>query len=92
MQIAGNGLRIAYTEGLRQGQVNHLMGNAGFAGIVLGTLFLLVGLAYYARAKGRSPWWCLFAFLSLIGLIVLACLEDRTWCSKVIKRDPVEDQ
>ncbi len=41
-----------------------------------GTGLLLVGLAYYAMAKGRSPAWCLMAFLSLIGLIVLACLQD----------------
>ena len=44
---------------------------------ILGTILLLVGLAYYAKAKGRSKAWCLMAFLSLIGLIVLACLKDK---------------
>ena len=34
------------------------------------------GLAYCAKAKGRSAKWCLMGLLSLIGLIVLACLED----------------
>jgi hypothetical protein len=53
----------------------------GQVAVILGTLLLLVGLAYYAKAKGRSPWWCLLAFLSLIGLIVLACLEDRSHSS-----------
>jgi hypothetical protein len=41
--------------------------------ILLGTVLWFVGLAYYAIAKGRHPAWCLLAFLSLIGLIVLAC-------------------
>jgi len=45
--------------------------------MVLGTVLLVVGLAYYAKAKGRSAAWCLMAVLSLIGLIVLACLKDR---------------
>lgn len=47
--------------------------------IIAGTVLLMVGLAYYAKAKGRSPAWCLMGFLSLVGLIVLACLKD---CSK----------
>jgi hypothetical protein len=45
--------------------------------MVLGTVLLIVGLAYYAKAKGRSAAWCLMGFLSIIGLIVLACLKDR---------------
>ncbi len=44
--------------------------------LVLGTVLLMIGLAYYAKAKGRSPAWCLMGFLSIIGLIVLACLKD----------------
>lgn len=44
--------------------------------ILVGTILLMVGLAYYAKAKGRSPAWCLMGFFSLIGLIVLACLKD----------------
>lgn len=45
--------------------------------LTLGTVLLVVGLAYYAKAKGRSAAWCLMGFLSLIGLFVLACLKDR---------------
>jgi HlyD family secretion protein len=41
-----------------------------------GTVMLLIGLAYYAKAKGRHPAWCLLAFLSLVGLILMACLKD----------------
>lgn len=46
--------------------------------MVAGTALLIAGLSYYALAKGRSNWWGLCGFLSLIGLIVLACLEDRS--------------
>jgi hypothetical protein len=45
--------------------------------LVVGLLLLLAGFAYYAKAKGRSPAWCLLAFLSIIGLIILACLKDH---------------
>ena len=43
-----------------------------------GTGLLLVGFIFYAKAKGRHPAWCLVGFLSLIGLIILACLKDKT--------------
>ncbi len=43
---------------------------------IIGTVLFMVGLAYYAKAKGRNPAWCLMALLSIIGLIVLACLKD----------------
>ena len=44
--------------------------------LLVGTILLMIGLAYYGKAKGRSPAWCLMGFLSIIGLIVLACLKD----------------
>jgi hypothetical protein len=43
-----------------------------------GTGLLLVGFAYYALAKGRNPAWCLVAFLSCLGLIILALLKDES--------------
>lgn len=46
--------------------------------IVAGRILLLVGLAYYAKAKGRSWAWCFFALLGIIGLIALLLLKDRT--------------
>ncbi len=58
-----------------------LLGELGAPGVpvaLLGTGLLLVGLVYYTKAKARSPAWCLMAFLSLIGLIVLACLKDKS--------------
>ena len=45
--------------------------------MLVGTILLMIGLAYYAKAKGRHPAWCLMGFLSIIGLIVLACLKDH---------------
>ena len=48
-----------------------------------GTVMVLVGFAYYAKAKGRSPVWCLAAFLSLIGLIVLGMLKDNSGVDEV---------
>jgi hypothetical protein len=67
LQIAGNVML-----GPRPGQ--------GVALLLLlaGTLLLLIGFAYYAMAKGRHPAWCLMAFLSCFGLIVLACLKDKS--------------
>jgi hypothetical protein len=44
---------------------------------LIGTVLLLVGLAFYAKAKQRHPAWCLMACLSIIGWIVLAGLEDK---------------
>ena len=41
-----------------------------------GTVLLIAGLVYYAKAKGRNPAWGLMGFLSCLGLIVLACLKD----------------
>ena len=45
---------------------------------LLGTILLFVGFAYYAKAKGRHWAWCFMALLSIIGLIVLACLKDKS--------------
>ncbi len=45
---------------------------------LIGTSLLLAGLAYHAKAKGRSPWWCLLAFFSCIGWLGLALLQDRS--------------
>ena len=42
-----------------------------------GTALLIVGLSYYAAAKGHSRWAGLLGLLSIIGLIVLAVLPDR---------------
>ena len=49
----------------------------GLAVVLGSTVALLIGLAYYAKSKGHSPWWGLFGLLSCIGILVLALLPDR---------------
>ena len=43
----------------------------------IGTALLIVGLGYYAAAKGHSRWAGLLGLLSILGIIVLAVLPDR---------------
>lgn len=72
LQIAGNFMRNP--EGL--------ITITGSLILLCGTILLMAGLAFYAKAKGRHPAWCLFAFLSIIGLIVLALLKDHSQTSE----------
>lgn len=44
---------------------------------LLGTVLLIIGLAYYAKAKGHSGYFGLFGILGIIGLLVLIPLKDR---------------
>lgn len=66
MQVVGQGMM-----GSPQG--------AAVGGLLMlfGTALLLVGFALYAMSRGRSPAWCLCGFMSIIGLLILASLEDR---------------
>ena len=43
-----------------------------------GTALLITGLVFYAKAKGRHPAWCLMGLLSIIGIIILALLKDKS--------------
>jgi uncharacterized membrane protein HdeD (DUF308 family) len=47
--------------------------------ILFGVGLLIGGLAYYAMAKSRSPWWCLLGLLSLLGMIILAFIPDDSF-------------
>lgn len=44
---------------------------------LLGTILLIVGLAYYSKAKGHSGWFGFFGLLSWVGIIVLIALKDK---------------
>lgn len=44
---------------------------------LIGSILLIIGLSYYAKAKGHSRWFGLFGLLSWIGIIVLLVLKDR---------------
>jgi hypothetical protein len=46
--------------------------------LLLGTVLAFMGFGYYARAKGRSMAWGLCGFLSLLGLVILALLKDKS--------------
>ena len=53
------------------------MSALSWAGIICGEALFVVGLEYYAAAKGHSRWAGLLGLLSLIGYLVLAVLPDR---------------
>jgi len=45
--------------------------------LIVGTVLLFVGLAYYAKAKGRSPAWGFLGLLSILGILILYLLPDK---------------
>jgi hypothetical protein len=47
-------------------------------GEITGTVLLIVGLCFYAKAKGYSAVLGLLGLLSCIGLLILALLRDKT--------------
>ncbi len=51
--------------------------------LITGTVILLVAFYYYAVAKGRHPAFALFGLFSLIGLLVLASLKDKSKSEEV---------
>ena len=55
------------------GIVIMLLGTA----FLVGQLFWTIGLAYYAKAKGWDPAWCIMGLFALPGLVVLAWLPDE---------------
>lgn len=50
----------------------------GWLMLLTGTVLMLIGFAYYAQAKGRSPAWSLLALASIVGWLILLSLEVRT--------------
>jgi hypothetical protein len=69
---------VLQTGGLFIRNAEGVMTPLGFIIAICGNVLLLVGFIFYAKAKGRHPAWCLLGFLSLIGLIILACLKDKS--------------
>lgn len=47
-------------------------------GVIAGDVLLIVGLCFYAKAKGYSPFLGLLGLLSCLGLLILAILPDKT--------------
>ena len=43
-----------------------------------GFFLLIIGLGYYAQAKGRHPAWGLLGFMSIIGMVILGLSKDMS--------------
>jgi hypothetical protein len=54
-------------------------------GFIGGTIFWIVGLCYYAKAKGHDAAWGLLGSICCIGLLILGCFKDR---SKTLEDPP----
>ena len=50
---------------------------------LIGTVMVLIGFAYYAKAKGRNPLWCLVGLFSCLGLFIMALLKDKSGVDEV---------
>ncbi len=74
--IPGIALQIVgyFMAGLGQGTAASL----GAFFMVLGIIALMIGLAYYAKAKGQSWAWCAAGLLSILGLLLLLLLQDKS--------------
>lgn len=53
-----------------------------------GTVLLLIGIAHYAKSRARHWAWCFLAFIPLVGLIILACLKDKSPVPADASQDP----
>jgi hypothetical protein len=51
--------------------------------LVAGAALLLVAFYYYTKAKGIHPAFCLLGFLSVLGLLVLSVLKDKSGSNEV---------
>jgi hypothetical protein len=57
---------------------------SGLIGL-FGAILIVIGLCYYAKAKGYSAVFGLFGLLSCIGVLILALMPDRTKGKKHIE-------
>lgn len=54
------------------------MGPGYGLGLLLSFVIFFFGCFYLAKQKGYPGWWASFAFLFLLGLIVLVALPNKT--------------
>ena len=64
--------------------VGGIIAKAGFLGAMvggpvalLGSVLLIMGCCFYAKAKGYAWWFGLLGLLSCVGLVVLYLLPDQ---------------
>ena len=50
----------------------------GIVLLIAGTVGAVTGFAFYAKAKGRSPAWCVAGLLGIPGLLLLSVLKDKS--------------
>ena len=74
--VAGLVIQVAALLVIKSVEHPSTIGSSAAIAAMIGTVVYLTGFAYYARAKGRSAWWCLLGLLSLFGLTVLLTLPD----------------
>lgn len=65
LQVIGHSIRVGGNEGL------------GLTIALIGGVLLIVGLSFYARAKGYHGAWGLLGLLSCLGLLILALMPDK---------------
>ena len=53
---------------------------------VIGTILLITGFSFYAKAKGRNPAWGLFGLLSWVGILVLALIKEKP--ARILSKTP----
>lgn len=63
---------------LEKHAISDPLGSLALGLAIGGTLMALTGFGFYAKAKGRSPFWALAGCIGLSGLLLLAVLKDRS--------------
>jgi hypothetical protein len=84
--VASFGLAVYFGQGSTTGNIWGPGGApAPLVGVIVASVFVMFWA--YAKSKGRSGWLGLFLpFLSIIGLIILLRLEDRSDHRPVVER------
>ncbi|MAI73184.1 MAG: hypothetical protein CMM01_20075 [Rhodopirellula sp.] len=80
LAIAIPGIALQFVGQFMTGGEQHIL---GLLTVLAGTLMVLVGFAYYAKAKGRNPAWCLIGVFSCLGLLIMALLKDNSGVDEV---------
>ena len=79
LAIGGLGLLLQVTGGLFPGLLGGLQR-------IVGTILLVIGLSFYARMRGHTPWLGLLGLLSCLGMVVLVLLPKRCFnCTAPVK-------
>jgi len=78
LNIPGMILQFAGTYMLRDEGLEEAQALTALVMVVVGTLLSVMGLAFYAKAKGHSAAYGLLGVMGIFGLIVLGSLKDES--------------